>query len=638
MDLDLGLDGAALTARLVDVPSVSGGEGPLADAIERALRPLGHLAVSRDGDTIVARTELGRPERVILAGHIDTVPIAGNLPARAEGSRLYGCGTSDMKSGVAVQLRLAAHVPAPSRDVTYVFYESEEVEAERNGLLRLSRTRPDLLVGDFAVLMEPSEGQIEGGCQGTLRAEVTAAGSRAHTARAWMGRNAIHEAVDILAVLRGYTPREPEVDGLRYHEGLNAVAIRGGVAGNVVPDECVVTVNYRFAPDRDGPQAAEFVRSLFSAWPVTIVDLAESARPGLEHPAAATFVAVAGAGLGPPRAKLGWTDVARFAALGIPAVNYGPGLPELAHTAGEYVETGAIAECEARLRSWLGALPGSRGANLAGPAPSVIDVVCREPLVARQPTDTMAPGWYLAVMAVSAPAVVTGWPLTDVITSPGTRPFDCAALPHKTPMMSAPVPAGAILAGTPGSWPATTHAAPAWRTLGCRESAPCCRGFALLLCATSTPRKPGSPMDTAELACPTAICRAMIRAVSIGMAKPVVPPGCPPEPECAAVTIPITWPALSASAPPESPCCISALICSMWFRSSVVPAPSSLARMERSSPLMLPAAGVMPPRPWASPRASTGVPTLTCDESPKLTVAQFGAPVSWSSATSASRS
>ena len=241
-------------------------------------------------------------------------------------------------------------------------------------------------------------------------------------------------------------------------------------------------------------------------------------------------------------------------------------------------------------------------------------------------------------MAVSESAVVTGWPSTEVITSPGARPFDCAALPHKMPMMSAPVPAGAILAGTPGSWPAATHAAPAGRTPGCREPAACCRGFGLLLCATSTPRKPGSPMDTVELACPAAICRAMVRAVSIGMAKPVVPLGCPPEPDFAAVTIPITRPALSASAPPESPCCISALICSMWFRSSVVPDPSSLARMERSSALMSPAAGVTLPRPWASPRASTGVPTLTCDESPKLTVAKLGAPVSWSSATSALRS
>jgi succinyl-diaminopimelate desuccinylase len=348
--MDLRLDGAALTAQLVDTPSVSGDEGPLTDAIEAALRALPHLAVHRDGNAIVARTMLGRPERVILAGHTDTVPVADNLPSRVEGPRLYGCGTTDMKAGVAVQLRLAAGLTSPTRDVTYLFYDCEEIEADRNGLLRLSRNQPELLAGDFAVLMEPSSAEIEGGCQGTLRAEITVAGERAHTARSWMGRNAIHEAGAVLDVLRGYTPREPDVDGLRYHEGLNAVGIRGGVAGNVVPDECVVTVNYRFAPDLSGEQAADFVRSAFSAWPVTVLDVADGARPGLGQPAAAEFVAVVG---GTPRAKLGWTDVARFSALGIPAVNYGPGISEIAHTAGEYVEIGKIAECESRLRAWL---------------------------------------------------------------------------------------------------------------------------------------------------------------------------------------------------------------------------------------------------------------------------------------------
>jgi succinyl-diaminopimelate desuccinylase len=350
-DLDLSLPGAALAAHLVDIPSVSGEEGPLADAVEAALRSRPHLTVHRDGNAIVARTTLGRPERVVLAGHLDTVPIAGNVPSRLDGSRLYGCGTTDMKSGVAVQLRLAAGLIAPARDVTYVFYDCEEVAADRNGLLRLSRHSPELLAGDFAVLMEPSSAEIEGGCQGTLRARVTVTGKRAHTARSWMGRNAIHEAGPILDVLRGYTAREPDVDGLRYHEGLNAVAISGGVAGNVVPDECAVTVNYRFAPDRDGEQAADFVRSLFSAWPVTVLDVAEGARPGLDHPAAAAFVAATG---GTARAKLGWTDVARFAALGIPAVNYGPGIAEIAHTADEYVPVEQIAQCEDRLRAWLG--------------------------------------------------------------------------------------------------------------------------------------------------------------------------------------------------------------------------------------------------------------------------------------------
>jgi succinyl-diaminopimelate desuccinylase len=359
-ELNLDADGATLTAALTDIASVSGEEKPLADAIERALAPLPHLTTARFGNTLVARTSLGRKERVVLAGHIDTVPLAGNVPSsfNPERTRLTGCGTSDMKSGVAVQLRLAAGLTgtrsrpnAPSRDVTYVFYECEEVDVARNGLFKLSRSAPELLAGDFAVLLEPSGGAVEGGCQGTLRAAVTATGVRAHTARSWMGRNAIHEAAAILEVLRSWEARRPVVDGLEYHEGLNAVAVSGGVAGNVVPDSCTVTVNYRFAPDRSEGEAEAYIRSVFSAWEVSLLDVAGGARPGLSSPAAAAFVAAVG---GTPRAKLGWTDVARFAELGIPAVNYGPGIPELAHTPGEYVEVAAIAECESRLRAWLG--------------------------------------------------------------------------------------------------------------------------------------------------------------------------------------------------------------------------------------------------------------------------------------------
>jgi succinyl-diaminopimelate desuccinylase len=348
--LDLSLDAAALTASLVDVPSVSGGEAELAALIETALAGLPHLSVHRDGNALIARTSLDRPERVILAGHIDTVPVAGNLPSRRAGDLLYGCGSCDMKSGVAVQLRLAALLTEPARDVTYVFYDCEEVEAERNGLLRLSRTAPGLLAGDMAVLLEPTGAVVEGGCQGTLRAEVTARGMRAHSARAWRGRNAVHDAAPILEVLRGYQAREPEVDGLVYHEGLNAVGIRGGVAGNVIPDECVVTVNFRFAPDRSPGQAADHVRAVFSRWEVDVVDVAPGARPGLTRPAAASLLAAAG---GTARAKLGWTDVARFTELGIPAVNYGPGDSELAHTPDEHVQAGQIAHVEQRLLAWL---------------------------------------------------------------------------------------------------------------------------------------------------------------------------------------------------------------------------------------------------------------------------------------------
>ncbi|WP_165988074.1 succinyl-diaminopimelate desuccinylase [Streptomyces sp. YIM 98790] len=352
--LDLTADAAALTAQLVDIPSVSGTEEPLADAVAEALRAPGHLRVERLGNSVVARTSLGRPERVVLAGHLDTVPVAGNLPSRLDADGvLWGCGTSDMKSGVAVQLRIAATVPEPNRDLTFVFYDNEEVEAEKNGLRRLAAERPEWLAGDFAVVLEPSNGEVEGGCQGTLRMLLRLAGTRAHSARSWTGENAVHAAAPVLARLAAYRPRRPVIDGLEYREGLNAVRIEGGVAGNVIPDACVVTVNYRFAPDRDEQQAAEHVREVFADCGVaefTVDDSSPGALPGLGHPAARAFMAAVG---GQPRPKYGWTDVARFSALGIPAVNYGPGDPNLAHKRDERVAAATVRHCEERLRAWL---------------------------------------------------------------------------------------------------------------------------------------------------------------------------------------------------------------------------------------------------------------------------------------------
>lgn len=349
--LDLSRSGGELTADLVDIHSVSGDERVLADAVERALRALPHLSVDRDGDAVVARTRLGRSERVLLAGHLDTVPIADNLPSRVEGDLLYGCGTSDMKAGVAVQLRIAATVTDPNRDLTFVFYDCEEIEAERNGLGRLARNHPEWLAADFAVLLEPSNAQVEGGCQGTMRVTVSTGGHRAHSARSWLGENAIHKAAPVLQRLADYRPRLVDIDGLEYHEGLNAVRIEGGVAGNVIPDECVVTVNYRFAPDLSEQQAAEHVREVFDGFAVEITDSAPGARPGLSLPAAAQFARVVG---GTPQAKQGWTDVARFAESGVPAVNFGPGDPGLAHTREEYVELERIARALAKVRTWLG--------------------------------------------------------------------------------------------------------------------------------------------------------------------------------------------------------------------------------------------------------------------------------------------
>jgi succinyl-diaminopimelate desuccinylase len=348
--LDLSQDAAALTAALVDIGSVSGWERELADAIESALRQVPHLGVDRDGDAVVARTSAGRARRVVIAGHIDTVPEAGNLPARRTEEAVHGLGSCDMKGGLAVALRLAASIPAPERDITYVFYDGEEVEESRNGLRRLQQRHPSWLAGELAVLMEPSGATVEAGCQGTLRVQVLSRGRRAHSARSWTGVNAVHAAAPVLDRLADYEPRRVLVDGMDYREGLSAVGIAGGVAGNVIPDLCTVTVNYRFAPDRSLDDALEHVRKVFDGYEVVAVDGSAGALPGLDRPAAREFVAAIGR---PPRPKFGWTDVARFAAAGVPAVNYGPGDPELAHRADEQVPVADLLECEQRLREWL---------------------------------------------------------------------------------------------------------------------------------------------------------------------------------------------------------------------------------------------------------------------------------------------
>jgi succinyl-diaminopimelate desuccinylase len=348
--LDLSSDVVSLTAALVDIASESLAEAEIADAVDAALRTYPHLEVVRDGHTIVARTHLGRAERVVIAGHLDTVPANNNWPSRLEGGNLHGLGSCDMKGGVAVALLLAASVPDPVRDVTYVFYDGEEIAAEFNGLGRLARERPELLAGDFAILMEPSDAGVEAGCQGTMRIEIRTAGERAHSARSWMGSNAIHALAPVLDGLNAYVPREVEIDGLVYREGLNAVGIRGGIAGNVIPDEAVVTVNFRFAPDRTEEQAHQHLQEVFEGFGLTITDSAPGAMPGLTQPAAAAFVRAVGA---EPRPKFGWTDVAQFTLLGIPAVNYGPGDPIYAHKADERVPVEHLHRVLETLTRWL---------------------------------------------------------------------------------------------------------------------------------------------------------------------------------------------------------------------------------------------------------------------------------------------
>ena len=353
--LDLTGDPIALTAALVDIPSVSRDETRIADDVEAALRTQTRgYEVVRNGNAVLARTNRGLPTRVMLAGHLDTVPIADNVPSRRDGDILHGCGTVDMKAGDAVFLHLAATIAEPAHDLTLVFYDCEEIESAANGLGRIERELPDWLQADVAILGEPSDGFIEAGCQGTLRVVIRTAGTRAHSARSWLGDNAIHRLADVLARLSAYQARSVDIDGCVYREGLSAVRIDGGVAGNVIPDAATLTVNFRFAPDRTPEQALDHVRDVFDGLPITmeLTDSAAGALPGLSKPAAAQLVEAAG---GQVRAKYGWTDVARFAALGIPAVNYGPGDPNLAHRRDERVQVAQITAAVDMLRAYLSA-------------------------------------------------------------------------------------------------------------------------------------------------------------------------------------------------------------------------------------------------------------------------------------------
>lgn len=375
MSIDIHGDVVTLLQQLIDVESVSGNETELADAVEAALSALGPLTVTRNGDTVIARTDLGRRQRVILAGHLDTVPLAaGSLPARIETTpdgvgdrrRIHGRGACDMKAGDAVFLSVAAELTAqieagtpPPVDVTWVFYDNEEVEDAKNGLGRVVRENPELLTGDFAILGEPSNAGIEGGCQGTLRVRLTAHGVAAHSARAWKGDNAIHRLGPVLTRLAAYQPRTVTVDGLDYREGLNAVGITGGIATNVIPDTASVEVNLRYAPDRSPEEAVAFLTSVLGladggladlGLTMEVTDHAVAARPGLDIPIAAEFLAAAG---GQASAKYGWTDVARFAALEVPAVNFGPGDPSLAHTDDEWCPAADVYRCREILLRWL---------------------------------------------------------------------------------------------------------------------------------------------------------------------------------------------------------------------------------------------------------------------------------------------
>jgi succinyl-diaminopimelate desuccinylase len=334
-----------LTEKLCAIPSVSGNEAELADTVEVALRGgAPHLEVTRIGANVIARTNGGARERVVLGGHVDTVPANGNATPRRERDSVHGLGAADMKGGLAVMLTLATALGAsPRRDVTFVFYDGEEVSDEHNGLRRLFAERPDLVAGDLAILLEPTGGWIEAGCQGTIHARATFHGARSHSARPWMGKNAVHAAAPMLARIAAHDAPTVNVDGLDYRESLQVVRVEAGIANNVVPDRCDIVVNRRYAPACSFDEAVAQTRALLAdADEVEIVSASPAAPPNLTHPLIADLI---GTGTLDVRPKLGWTDVARFTQHGIAAVNYGPGDPELAHTAGEFVVGAELDEC-----------------------------------------------------------------------------------------------------------------------------------------------------------------------------------------------------------------------------------------------------------------------------------------------------
>ncbi len=346
-----------MATALVGIPSVSHHEGPLADAVEAAVRLCPWLAVDRVGHNVVARTTLGRQSRLLIAGHLDTVPpVEGNEEPRVEDGTLYGLGAVDMKGGLAVMLYLAGSLPDPTVDVTWCFYACEEVSQRHSGLGRLWRERPELMVATAAVLCEPTGGAVEAGCQGTLRVRLELAGRRAHTARPASGRNAIHRMAPVLAAAAGYQSRHVHIDGCAYVEQVQVVEVEGGVAANVVPDRASMVVNHRFAPDRLAIEAESALAEMLvpdgiepgDRWELT--DASEGAPPSLGEPLLARLVADSGV---PPRAKQGWTDVAACWARGLPAANFGPGDPHLAHTPGEHVDAGELEQVSTVLRSLL---------------------------------------------------------------------------------------------------------------------------------------------------------------------------------------------------------------------------------------------------------------------------------------------
>lgn len=338
---------------LCRIPSPTGEEGPLCDALERWTRERAERLAAparRHGHSLVVPlTRRGGPH-IVLAGHTDVVRTAHDGPPRVEGDRIYGAGASDMKSGLALMMELLFEAPPPV-DVTLVFYAREEGPFAENELGPVLAEDPELARATFAVCLEPSDNRLSLGASGSLHAEVVFHGKTAHSARPWQGKNAIHEAGALLAELAALAPRESTVDGFVYRTVTSATLASGGRGRNVIPDRFSLNLNHRFPPGTDAEAAkAEVVGLVGGRAEVTFTDVSPSAPTHRDHPLVRLLEGSGARGVEPKQA---WTDVARFAALGVPAVNFGPGVNAQAHQPNEWTSASLLLEGREILRRFL---------------------------------------------------------------------------------------------------------------------------------------------------------------------------------------------------------------------------------------------------------------------------------------------
>jgi succinyl-diaminopimelate desuccinylase len=360
-------DLARRTERLCAIPSEIGHEEAIAGEVERWARGRGFAGVVRVKNSVVAGVDralapagagaaAGRP-LVALCGHLDTIPVPaadrGKAPRR-DGGRLVATGASDMKGGLAVMMSLAERLPPAARfcDLVLVLYAREEGPFDENELGDVLREVPALRAADLAVCLEPTDNALQLGCVGSIHATFEFAGRSAHSARPWQGDNAVHKAGALLRELAARVPRDVTSGGLLYREVMSATRIEGGHARNAVPERCRVNVNFRIAPDKALDAAVRELEALAAQVGASChpTDLSPSCPSFADHPLVVRLADRTGA---PREAKQAWTDVARLAAAGVPAVNFGPGATAQAHQAGEWVEVEALARSHALLERFL---------------------------------------------------------------------------------------------------------------------------------------------------------------------------------------------------------------------------------------------------------------------------------------------